>query len=129
MSENVQGISGTVAPSPKHGAICDGKIISIAKGTASDFMSTEQYTARKTDPTTPYIQLEIGIADYGTIQIKSFRDYGGEDGTNVLSPNTMHGRIIGTYEVLSVDDTVKMIASKKDMADGTSIMVWSIVLA
>lgn len=129
MSENVKGISGTVAPSPKASTICDGKIISIAKGVASDFMSPEQYTARKTDPTIPYIQLEIGIADYGTIQLKTFRDYGGADGTDILSPNTMHGRLINTYEVLSVDDTVNMIASKKDMQDGSSIMVWSIVLA
>ena len=129
MSENVDGISGTVAPSPKAGTICEGEIITIAKGRADEFMSVDQCVARKTDPEEPYILLEIGIADYGTIQKKTFRDYSGQDGTNVLSPNTMHGRLINTYEVLTVGETVNMIAGKKDMQDGSSIMVWSIVLA
>lgn len=129
MSENVEGISGTVAPSPKVGIVCEGKISSIAKGKASEFMSPDQCIARKTDPETPYIQIKIGIADYGTIQKKTFRDYGGEDGKDILSPNTMHGRLINTYEVLSVGENINMIASKKDMADGSSITVWSVVLA
>lgn len=129
MSEDVQGISGTVAPSPKAGIVCEGEIISIAKGRAKDFMTPDQYGARKTDPEAPYIQIEIGIAEYGTIQKKTFRDYGGADGKDIISPNTMHGRLINTYEILSVGDNVNMIASKKDMADGSSIMVWSVVLA
>lgn len=129
MSEDVQGISGTVAPSPKAGVVCEGEIITIERGPAKDFMTPEQCGARKTNPDAPYIQIEIGIAEYGTIQKKTFRDYGGADGTDIISPNTMHGRLINTYEILSVGDNVNMLASKKDMADGSSIMVWSVVLA
>ena len=128
MSEDVQGISGTVAPSPKAGIVCEGEIITIARGRAKDFMTGEQCGARKTDPEAPYIQIEIGIVEYGTIQKKTFRDYAGADGTDIISPNTMHGRLINTYEILSVGDNVNMIAAKKDMADGSSIMVWSVVL-
>lgn len=128
MSENMNGLSGTVAPSPKAGTVCEGKIISMVRGVAVEFMTAEQCFARKTAEDTPYIQMEIGIADYGTIQLKSFRDYGGADGKAVISPNTMHGKIVATYELLNVDDTVNMIASKKDKEGGSSIMVWSIVL-
>lgn len=128
MSENVEGLSGTVAPSPKAGKVCEGEIVTIAKGVANEFMSAEQCFARKTPEDTAYIQMEIAIADFGTIQKKTFRDYGGADGTDVLSPNTMHGKLIATYETLNVGDKVNMIASKKEKPDGSSIMVWSIVL-
>lgn len=128
MSENVNGLSGTVAPSPKQGVVCEGEIVSIAKGTAIEFMSADQCFQRKTPEDTAFIMMEIGVAEYGTIQTKSFRDYGGADGKAVLSPNTMHGKLVATYENLNVGDKINMIATKKDKPDGSSIMVWSLVL-
>lgn len=128
MSQNVTGISGTVAEQPPAGKICKGTIITIAKGRADEFMTPEQCVNRKTLPDTPFIQVEIGIAEYGAITTISFRDYAGEDGTNVISPNTMHGQIIGTYEILNVDEEVNMIAQKRETQNG-SMVVWKLVTA
>lgn len=128
MSENVQGISGTVAEQPPAGKICKGTIVTIAKGRADEFMTQDQCANRKTLPDTPFIQVEIGITEYGAITTISFRDYSGVDGTNVISPNTMQGQILSTYNVLSVDEEVNMIAQKRETQNG-SMVVWKLVTA
>lgn len=128
MSENVQGISGTVAEQPPAGKICKGTIITIAKGRADEFMTPDQCNNRKTPVDTPFIQIEIGIEEYGAITTISFRDYSGADGTGMISPNTTQGQLYNTYEVISVDESVNMIANKRETQNG-SMIVWKVVTA
>lgn len=128
MTESVQNLSGIVAEQTPAGTVCEGTVILIEKGIASDFMTEDQYIARKTAGDLPFILVQVGIPDKGIITDITFRDYSGEDGKGVISPNTMHGGILNTYPNLCVDGTVNMIAKKRDV-NGQSIITWKLVLA
>lgn len=124
LSEHIDQISGTVAPRPPAGSVCKGEIISITSGSADEFMTQEQCEARKTPGDTAFIEVEIGIEEYGVITTTTFRNYG-VDGA-VISPNTMHGRILATYNDLKVGDNVNMIANEKTL-NGGNIIQWKVV--
>jgi hypothetical protein len=128
MSESITGISGVVAEQAPAGKICKGTIITIVKGRADEFMTPDQCNARKVAIDTAFIEIEIGIEEFGAITTVSFRDYSGVDGTNVISPNTMQGQLLNTYNVLAVDEDVNMISQKKETMNGAMI-VWKVVTA
>ena len=128
MSEELTGLKGTVSDQAPVGTICEGKIISVSRGIASEYMTPEQCAARKTTPDTPFMGVEIGIAEYGVIMTKTFRDYSGKTGKDIISPNTYQGQLISSYPSLNKGDSVNVIAGKKETSDGT-MRIWKIVLA
>ncbi|MCK4250826.1 hypothetical protein KAX97_05235 [candidate division WOR-3 bacterium] len=127
MAQNIPSLTGTVGAQITAGTIVEGTIVTISKGTAVDFMTAVQCAARKTDEKTRYINLEIAMGEHG-IKNKSFPDYSNpEDPDMPINPNSIHGKVIATYPELKVEDTINMIASKKETQNG-SLMVWDMVL-
>ena len=125
MVKNLDGLDGDIGKLPEPGTVAEGTVESITAGKAIDYMSADNCKDRQTDPETPFINLEIGIPDYGVINNVSFRNYSDKP-DSVVSPNTTHGKIKMTYPKLTKGSTVKMIASRKEKVGG-SITVWNIV--
>jgi len=128
MTTNLNGLNGTVGEAIKIGTIVTGKIISITAGIALDFMTSEQCSRRKTSETARYINVEIGLGEYG-IKNKSFPDYSNpEDTAQPINPNSIHGKIMTTYPDLNIESDVNMIAIGKPTQNGV-LTVWDMVLA
>lgn len=128
MTTQLTGLNGNVGEAVKIGTIVSGKVISITGGIALDFMTAEQCARRKTPETTRYINLEIGIGEYG-IKNKSFPDYSNpEDPDQPINPNSIHGKIMSTYPNVAVESDVNMIAIGKPTQNGI-LTVWDMVLA
>lgn len=128
MTTNLSGLAGTVGEAVKVGTIVPGTVLSLTSGIALDYMTSEQCAARKTKETTPYINIEVAIGEYG-IKNKSFPNYSNPaDANQPINPNSIHGKIMGTYPELSVDSTVNMIAVGKQTDNGV-LVVWDMVLA
>ena len=128
MTTNLKGLNGVVGEAVKVGTIVSGQIISITSGIALDYMTAEQCAARKTKETTRYINIEIGIGEYG-IKNKSFPDYSNpDDPAQAINPNSIHGRVMATYPDLAVESDINMIAVGKQTDNGI-LIVWDTVLA
>ena len=119
------GLKGNVGDAVAEGKIATGVIVAIEAGQASDYMDADQCNARQTDPETPFIYVQVGIEDYGVVTDITFRDYSG-DGEAIISPNTMHGKILTTYPNLVVNGEVNMIATKREK-NGNSMIIWKLV--
>ena len=128
MGESLKGLTGTVGVQAPAGTVTHGVIITISKGRADEFMTVDQCNSRKTPVATPFIDIEVGIEEYGIIHHSTFPDYSGRDGKQVISPNTKHGRVLSTYPDLKPNGIVNMIAKGKDTPNGT-IIIWNLVLA
>lgn len=121
-------LNGQVGEAVKVGTIVTGQVISLTAGIALDYMTSEQCTARKTKETTRYINVEIGVGQYG-IKNKSFPDYSNPDNPDQpINPNSIHGRIMATYPNLCVESEVNMIAIGKQTPNGI-LVIWDMVLA
>jgi len=128
MAQNLTALSGTVGEAVKVGTIVKGDVISISAGIAADFMTTEQCSARKTSEDTRYINIEIGMGEYG-VKNKSFPDYSNPDNpAQPINPNSIHGKVMATYPNLTIEGTVNMIAIGKNTPNGV-LVVWDMVLA
>lgn len=128
MTTNLKGLSGNVGEAIKIGTIVTGKVISITSGIALDFMNAEQCERRKTEQTTRYLNIEIGIGEYG-IKNKSFPDYSNpDDPKQAINPNSIHGKIMATYPKLGIESEINMIAIGKQTQNGV-LTVWDLVLA
>lgn len=125
MVEEIKALTGEIGRMAKPGTVVDGIVESMTAGKAIDYMSADNCRDRQTNPETPFINLEIGIPEYGVINNVSFRDYATAP-DSIISPNTQHGKIMATYPTISKGSEVKMIAAKKDKGNG-SIIVWNIV--
>lgn len=125
MVTQLGGLTGTVGDVVAEGTIVSGEVIVIESGLASDYMDEEQCAKRQTPPETPFIFMQVGIQEHGVITDITFRNYAG-DGNAVISPNTMHGKILSTYPNLEVNGTVNMIATKREMG-GNSMIIWKLV--
>jgi len=127
MSENITGLIGVVGEAAKVGTVIKGTIISISKGIARDFMTTEQCEARKTPENTNYLNVEVSLGEYG-IKNKSFPDYSNpNDPEQPINPNSIHGKVMSTYPGLTKESEVNMIAIGKQTANGV-LVVWDMVL-
>lgn len=128
MTTSLKSLNGQVGEAIKIGTIVTGKIISITGGIALDFMDSEQCERRRTKETTRYINVEIGLGEYG-IKNKSFPDYSNPDDVNqAINPNSIHGKIMTTYPDLAIESEVNMIAMGKQTQNGV-LTVWDMVLA
>lgn len=126
MVKQLGGLKGTVGDVVQEGTIAKGTVIAIESGFASDYMDEDQCARRQTPPETPFIYMQIGIQDHGVVTDMTFKDYSGENGDQVISPNTMHGKVLATYPSLEVEGSVNMIATKREKG-GNSIMIWKLV--
>jgi len=126
MVKQLGGLTGCVGEAVTEGTIAQGTVIAIESGTASEYMDADQCAKRQTPPETPFIFVQIGIEDHGVVTDLTFRDYSGEDGKAVISPNTMHGKVLSTYPKIKVDGKVNMIATKREKA-GNTMMIWKLV--
>jgi hypothetical protein len=125
MVKNIDGLKGEIGKLAPPGVVVKGIVESLTAGKAIDYMSADNCRDRQTDPDTPFINIEIGIPEYGVINNISFRDYSdGDDG--IISPNTKQGKIMATYPDIKKGSEVNMVAAKKEKGDG-SIVVWRIV--
>ena len=126
MVKQLGGLKGTVGEAVNEGTIAQATVIAIEAGTASEYMDADQCAKRQTPPETPFIYVQLGIEDHGVVTDMTFRDYSGEDGKSVISPNTMHGKVLSTYPDIRVDGTVNMIATKREK-NGNAMMIWKLV--
>ena len=124
MSTTIKTLSGEVGIQATEGQLLKGVVIEITGGRADEFMDEAQCKARKTQPDTPYINIEFAIPGFG-LRNKSFPNYA--NGDDPISPNTIHGKVLATYPNLKADSEINVIASKKEYAGGSS-MVWNVVL-
>lgn len=122
-TENLNSLTGDVAPALEKGKVSVGEIKRITLGEAQDFMNEEQVQQRKVSPIMKFVEMEVIEVESGTIFTKTFRYYEGS-----IPSNSVQGQLIRTYNELKENSEVNLM-TKEVGRPGSEFVVWDIIMA
>jgi hypothetical protein len=124
-TQNVKALSGEITNGLEKGQMAEGTIIRITQGVATDFMSLEQIEKRQVQANEPFVEIEIGIPESGTLITKNMKDYT-RVGAGGIPANSTLGKIMAICEVKE-DGSIPLMTREVTGHDG-SFVVWEIVI-
>ena len=124
-TENVQALTGELTNGLEKGLMAQGEIIRITQGIATDFMSVEQIEKRQVAVDDPFVEIEVGIQEYGVILTKNMKDYTRVGSGGIPAASTL-GKIMAICEV-KVDGSIPMMTREVDGREG-KFVVWEIAI-